>query len=61
MARQDGYQFMQFNFVVACNLSALRVWEKCGFAVIGRVPAAFRHDTLGLVDALILHRDLPTP
>ena len=61
MARQCGYQAMQFNFVVASNPSALRVWQKCGFSVIGRIPAAFRHDTRGLVDALILHCDLRQP
>jgi len=57
-ARQLGFRAMQFNFVVSTNSAAVRVWEKHGFRVIGRVPAAFRHDTLGLVDALIFYREL---
>ncbi len=57
-ARRLGFRAMQFNFVVSTNASALRVWEKCGFAVVGRLPGVFRHATLGFVDALVLHRDL---
>jgi GNAT superfamily N-acetyltransferase len=57
-ARRLGYRAMQFNFVVSTNLSALRVWEKYDFAVVGRLPGVFRHRTLGFVDALVLHRSL---
>jgi L-amino acid N-acyltransferase YncA len=57
-ARSLGFTAMQFNFVVSTNSAALRVWEKCGFTVVGRIPAAFRHATLGLVEVLILHRFL---
>jgi len=49
---------MQFNFVVASNAAAVKAWEKEGFAIIGRTPRAFRHRDLGMVDALIMHRDL---
>ena len=57
-ARQLGFQAMQFNYVLATNAAALRVWAKHGFAVVGRVPRAFRHDDLGYIDVLILHRQL---
>lgn len=57
-AQRIGFRAMQFNFVVSTNAAALRVWQKYGFAVVGRVPNAFRHDTLGYVEALILHREL---
>jgi L-amino acid N-acyltransferase YncA len=57
-ARRLGFRGMQFNFVVSTNTAALRVWKKHGFAVVGRVPLAFQHQTLGFVDVLILHRDL---
>jgi len=57
-ARRLGFLAMQFNFVVSTNAAALRVWERHGFAVVGRLPRAFRHATLGLVDALVLHREL---
>ncbi len=57
-ARQLGYAAMQFNFVVASNVAAVKVWESCGFAVVGRVPGAFRHAKLGPVDALVMFRTL---
>jgi ribosomal protein S18 acetylase RimI-like enzyme len=57
-ARARGFRAMQFNFVVATNERAVRLWETMGFAVIGRIPAAFAHPTLGDVDALIMHRAL---
>jgi ribosomal protein S18 acetylase RimI-like enzyme len=55
-ARERGYKAMQFNFVVASNEGAVRLWERHGFAIVGRIPGAFRHCTLGPVDVLIMHR-----
>ena len=57
-ARSAGFGAMQFNFVVATNERAVRLWQACGFAIIGRLPAAFRHPRLGLVDALVMMRAL---
>jgi GNAT superfamily N-acetyltransferase len=57
-ARRLGFRAMQFNYVVASNRAAVRAWERCGFAVVGRVPAAFRHAELGDVDVLVMHREL---
>lgn len=57
-ARERGYGALQFNFVVASNEAAIRLWRKHGFEIVGRVPGAFRHRTLGLVDVLIMHRAL---
>jgi len=57
-ARRLGFAAMQFNFVVASNVAAVRAWEKCGFAVVGRVPGAFRHRELGPVDVLVMFRAL---
>ena len=51
---------MQFNFVVATNEAAIQLWTSLGFAIVGRVPGAFRHAKLGLVDALVMHRGLTT-
>lgn len=58
VARQLGFTAVQFNFVVASNAAAVRVWEACGFVTVGRVPGAFRHKELGFVDALVMHRRL---
>ena len=57
-ARNAGFTAMQFNFVVSTNEVAVRLWQKHGFAIIGRIPGGFRHSRLGAVDALIMHREL---
>jgi GNAT superfamily N-acetyltransferase len=57
-ARAAGFTAMQFNYVVSTNEVAVRLWQRCGFAIVGRIPAAFRHPTLGPVEALVMHRFL---
>ena len=57
-ARRLGFRAVQFNFVVATNAAAVRVWERHGFAVVGRLPGAFRHAERGDVDALVMFRQL---
>jgi ribosomal protein S18 acetylase RimI-like enzyme len=56
-AAEAGYLSMAFNAVVATN-PAVRLWESLGFTVVGRVPGGFRHPGEGLVDLLVMHRDL---
>jgi ribosomal protein S18 acetylase RimI-like enzyme len=58
LAKQRGYLAMQFNFVVSTNERAVRLWQSCGFQVVGRLPLAFNHPRLGFVDALVMHRAL---
>jgi len=57
-ARRLGYQAMQFNFVLASNAGAVRLWHRLGFDTIGTIPAAFLHPELGLVDAFVMYRRL---
>jgi L-amino acid N-acyltransferase YncA len=57
-ARRLGFRAMQFNFVVSTNEAAVRAWQRHGFSVVGRIPAAFRHERLGLVDTLVMYREL---
>jgi ribosomal protein S18 acetylase RimI-like enzyme len=57
-ARARGFRAMQFNFVVASNEGAVRLWQSCGFAIVGRLREAFEHPSLGFVDALVMHRAL---
>jgi ribosomal protein S18 acetylase RimI-like enzyme len=57
-ARRRGFLAMQFNFVVASNESAVHLWQSLGFVTVGRLPGAFRHPHLGLVDALVMFRKL---
>ena len=57
-ARERGFRAMQFNFVVSSNLPAIHLWQKFGFATVGRLPDAFLHPSLGYVDALVMYRTL---
>jgi RimJ/RimL family protein N-acetyltransferase len=57
-ARSHGFHAMQFNFVVSSNLPAIHLWQKFGFATVGRLPGAFLHPSLGYVDALVMYRTL---
>jgi len=57
-ARARGFRAMVFNFVIASNERAVRLWQSCGFAIVGRLPHAFEHPHLGFVDALVMHRML---
>ena len=60
-AKRRGFLAMQFNIVVATNEVAVRLWQRLGFAIVGRVPAAFRHKQLGFVDILVMHKQLSAP
>ena len=57
-ARARGFTAMQFNFVIASNERAVRLWQDLGFAIVGRLPCAFRHPRLGPVDAYVMMRTL---
>jgi ribosomal protein S18 acetylase RimI-like enzyme len=57
-ARARGFRAMQFNFVVSTNERAVRLWTALGFKIVGRLPRAFRHPSLGEVDALVMFRML---
>jgi ribosomal protein S18 acetylase RimI-like enzyme len=57
-ARSRGFRAMQFNFVVSTNERAVRLWQAMGFAIVGRLPAAFAHPTLGDVDAFVMFQTL---
>lgn len=57
-AREKGYLGIQFNIVVSTNETAVKLWQKFGFKIIGTTPGGFRHQQLGLVDTYIMFRDL---
>jgi ribosomal protein S18 acetylase RimI-like enzyme len=60
-ARAKGFRAIQFNFVVATNVRAVRLWESFGFEVVGRLPGAFAHPAQGYVDALVMYLTLSDP
>lgn len=51
-----GFTAMQFNYVVATNISAVALWQRLGFRIIGTLPKVFRHQSKGLVDAHIMYK-----
>ena len=57
-ARRLGFRSMQFNFVVSTNESALRLWKRLGFAVVGTLPGVFQHPARGYVDAYLMFMEL---
>ena len=57
-ARERGFRAMQYNFVISSNERAVRLWQSCGFEIVGRLPGAFEHPRLGLVDAFVMYRTL---
>ena len=56
IAIELGYKAMQFNFVASTNDGAIRLWNKLGFAIVGRLPKAFNHPSKGFVDALVMYK-----
>jgi L-amino acid N-acyltransferase YncA len=57
-ARERGFRAMQFNIVISTNEVAVRLWQKFGFEIVGRLPGAFHHPKQGYVDALVMYRQL---
>ena len=57
-ARHQGFKAIQFNFVVSTNEAAVRLWKKIGFEIVGTLPGAFKHSTLGYVDVFVMFRKL---
>jgi ribosomal protein S18 acetylase RimI-like enzyme len=57
-ARARGFRAMQFNLVVSSNERAVALWQRFGFEIVGRLPAAFEHPRLGLVEAVVMYRML---
>ncbi|WP_422735058.1 GNAT family N-acetyltransferase [Micromonospora sp. WMMD729] len=56
-ARRAGYAGMQFNAVVQTNRTAVELYRREGFEVVGTVPGAFRHRTLGRVGLHVMYRE----
>jgi L-amino acid N-acyltransferase YncA len=57
-ARRQGFEAMQFNFVVSTNEPAVVLWKSLGFKIVGTLPKGYRHLTKGYVDVYIMHRPL---
>jgi ribosomal protein S18 acetylase RimI-like enzyme len=58
LALEMGFRAMQFNFVVATNTGAVRLWQKLGFEIVGTLPLVFKHQKLGFVHAHVMFKSL---
>ncbi len=52
-AKQAGFRGLQFNAVVATNTTAIALYLKLGFAVLGTVPGGYRDKDGHYSDTLI--------
>ena len=57
-ARARGFSALQFNFVLSSEERRLKLWQRAGFKIVGTLPKAFRHPSLGLIDAFVMYREL---
>ncbi len=51
-----GYRAMQYNLVLSTNTHAVHLSHKLGFDTVGRLPTAFDHPKMGLIDALVMYK-----
>lgn len=54
-ARERGFAGMQFNAVAESNTGAIEIYRRLGFHIVGTVPGAFAHPTLGRVGLHIMY------
>lgn len=53
-----GFRAMQYNLVVSTNESAVHLWKKHGFNIVGTLPNSFRHLQFGYVDSYVMYQEL---
>lgn len=58
IAKTLNFKAMQFNAVAVTNEIAVKLWQKMGYQIIGTVPNAYNHKTLGYVDTYIMYKAL---
>lgn len=57
-ASARGFRGMQYNLVVSTNTSAIHLWKKHGFQIIGTLPGAFQDPERGYVDAFVMFKQI---
>lgn len=57
-AKTRDYTGVQFNFVIANNQHAVTLWSSLGFKIMCRLPQVFNHPKQGMVDALVMFKQL---
>ncbi|VAW21642.1 hypothetical protein MNBD_ALPHA11-751 [hydrothermal vent metagenome] len=57
-AKEAGFTPLQFNFVIISNQGAIKLWTAMGFDTLCTLPKVFDHPELGMIDALLMFREL---
>lgn len=60
IAKELGYRAIIFNLVFSENKSAINLWKKLGFKIIGIIPDAVKKDIGNFQDAYIMFLSLST-
>ncbi|MDR3623704.1 MAG: GNAT family N-acetyltransferase [Chlamydiales bacterium] len=58
IAKNLGFQAMQFNMVLSQNIVATKLYQKLGFSIIGTLPEAVRNPDESYQNGYIMHRKL---
>lgn len=58
IAKNLGFQAMQFNMVLSQNIIAIKLYDKLGFKITGTIPRAIRNPDGSYQDGYILFRKL---
>lgn len=58
LAKNAGFRAMQFNLVLSQNQSAVNLYRKAGFQIIGTIPEAVLNPDGSYQDGYIMHRSL---
>ncbi len=58
LAKDLGFQAMQFNRVLSQNALAVKLYKRLGFSVIGIIPQAVRNPSGNYQDGYVMHRKL---
>lgn len=58
LAKDLGFQAMQFNMVLSQNTLAVKLYQRLGFNIIGTIPEAVRNPDGSYQDGYVMHRKL---
>lgn len=58
IAKVLGFEAMQFNMVLQQNSSAIKLYQKLGFEIVGTIPEAIRNDDGSAQDGYVMFRKL---
>lgn len=58
IAKDQGFQAMQFNMVLSQNKLAVKLYQKLGFNIAGTLPEAVRNPDGSYQDGYVMYRKL---